>query len=108
MGERGKHMTARKNGNAPANSNGNAPANGRPGQSKKQRAQDVENDHVTIAGKPVTYYTAGHRPRTDSPYYVKSRKALHQIVGTLTEHFFGGEPVQDHHGGGLWVFDDDG
>ena len=104
MREQRKHMTARKNGNGQASGNGNG--HGRKVQGK--RAQDVENDHVTLAGTPVTYHTAGHPPRSDSAYYVKSRKALHQIVGTLTAHFFGGEPVQDHHGGGLWVYDDEG
>jgi hypothetical protein len=100
MGEQGKTMTRRS---------GNGQGSGqRNGHGKKTRAQDVQNDHVTIAGQPITYTTAGHPPRTDSDYYVKSRKALHQIVGTLRDHFFGGEPIQDHHGGGLWVYDDEG
>jgi hypothetical protein len=63
---------------------------------------------VTKAGEPITYNTAGHPPRKDSQYYVKSRKALHQILGTLGNPFFGGEPIQDHHGGGLWLFDEQG
>ncbi|TMQ04993.1 MAG: hypothetical protein E6J90_50170 [Deltaproteobacteria bacterium] len=92
-------MAAKRNGNG--NGNGN-------GQKKRTRAQDVQNDHVTKAGEPITYYTAGHPPRKDSAYYVKSRKALHQIHGTLEQPFFGPEPIQDHHGGGLWVYDDEG
>jgi hypothetical protein len=69
------------------------------------RAKDVENVHVTRAGEPVSYNTSGHPARSDSPEYVATRKALHKIVGTLPEHYYGPEPVQDHHGGGLWVYD---
>jgi hypothetical protein len=72
------------------------------------RAKDVANDHVTRAGQPLTYYTAGHPARSDSPEYIHARKALHQIVGTLAERFYGDEPVQDHHGGGLWIYDGEG
>jgi len=43
-----------------------------------QLASDVQNEHVTKAGQPVTYNTAGHPPRSDSPEYVKSRKAMHE------------------------------
>jgi uncharacterized protein DUF6424 len=72
------------------------------------RARDVDNVHVIHAGEAITYYTAGHPPRTDSAYYLRSRKALHQIIGTLSRPVFGPEPVDDHHGGGLWVYDDEG
>ncbi len=91
-------MAAKRNGHG----NGNGNARGR------IRARDVQNAHVIHAGQPITYYTAGHPPRTDSAYYIRSRKALHQIVGTLSQPFFGPEPVDDHHGGGLWVYDDEG
>lgn len=99
-------MAARRTGNG--TSNGNGTNSGKSQKAPRIRAQDVQNEHVTKAGQPITYYTAGHPPRKDSAYYIKSRKALHQIVGTMPEHFFGGEPVQDHHGGGLWVYDDQG
>ena len=91
-------MTAKRNGN------GNGGGNGK----GRTRAKDVENEHVTKAGQPITYYTAGHPPRKDSAYYIKSRKALHKICGTIPHLYYGREPVQDHHGGGLWVYDDDG
>jgi hypothetical protein len=97
-------MTAKRNGNGNGNGNGHGNGNGK----GRVRAQDVQNDHVTKAGEPITYYTAGHPPRKDSAYYVRSRKALHQILGTLNQPFFGPEPIQDHHGGGLWVYDDEG
>jgi hypothetical protein len=72
------------------------------------RAADVSNTHVVRAGQPVDYDTAGHPGRTDSDVYKKARVALHKIVGTLEGWYFGGEPIQDHHGGGLWAYDDQG
>ncbi|MEU8031430.1 DUF6424 family protein [Streptomyces sp. NPDC049099] len=50
----------------------------------------------------------GHEPRRDSPEYIASRKQMHQLVDTLNPPFYGPEPVEDHHGGGLWLKDDDG
>jgi hypothetical protein len=73
------------------------------------RAKDVNNEHVVKAGQPVDYYVTTHDKRTDSPYYVQSRQALHKIIGTLGgKYYFGQEPIQDHHGGGLWVYDAEG
>jgi hypothetical protein len=99
-------MTARRSGSEQGHRRGDDDGN----RSAKSpiRARDVQNEHVTRAGEPVTYYTAGHPPRTASPYYVRARKALHQIVGTLSQPYYGPEPIEDHHGGGLWVFDDEG
>jgi len=106
---KGTFMATKRNGNGNGSSHGNGNGNGDGnGKKPRTRAASVENDHVTKAGQPVTYTTAGHPPRSDSPYYVKARKALHQIHGTLDKPFFGPQPIQDHHGGGLWVFDDEG
>jgi hypothetical protein len=48
----------------------------------------------------------GHPPRTDSAEYRASRAELHHLAAGGT--FYGPEPVQDHHGGGLWLRDADG
>jgi hypothetical protein len=72
------------------------------------RAQDVDNVHVVKAGQPVSYDVAGHDQRSDSPTYQVSRVALHKIFGTLKDWIFGPEPIQDHHGGGLWAYDGEG
>lgn len=50
----------------------------------------------------------GHAPRKDSPAYIASRKRMHELLATLDQPFYGPEPVEDHHGGGLWLKDDDG
>lgn len=47
-----------------------------------------------------------HPPRADSDEYKESRALLHQLAAGGT--FYGPEPVQDHHGGGLWLLDQDG
>jgi hypothetical protein len=97
------------NGKTGNGKTGNGKSAGKNGKGKSAvRAQDVQNTHTVKAGQPITYYTAGHPKRTDSPYYVKSRKALHQIFGTLKDWYFGPEPIQDHHGGGLWLYDGEG
>jgi len=50
----------------------------------------------------------GHAPRSDSPEYKKSRKRMHDMLATVADPFLGPEPVEDHHGGGLWLKDADG
>lgn len=47
-----------------------------------------------------------HPPRKDSEEYRRSRARLHELAGKGT--FYGPPPIQDHHGGGLWLLDDDG
>jgi Family of unknown function (DUF6424) len=47
-----------------------------------------------------------HPPRSDSPEYQASRTRLHQLTGAGT--FYGPAPIQDHHGGGLWLKDSSG
>jgi hypothetical protein len=47
-----------------------------------------------------------HPPRQDSPEYVASRARLRELTGQGT--LYGPPPVQDHHGGGLWLKDEAG
>lgn len=47
-----------------------------------------------------------HPPRSDSPEYQASRARLHELTGAGT--FYGAPPIQDHHGGGLWLKDSGG
>lgn len=47
-----------------------------------------------------------HPPRRDSPEYAESRRRLHELTGTGT--YYGPAPIQDHHGGGLWLMDSSG
>jgi hypothetical protein len=47
-----------------------------------------------------------HPPRSDSPEYQRSRARLHTLTGAGT--YYGPPPIQDHHGGGLWLKDSAG
>ena len=60
------------------------------------------------AGAGVTYNTLAHPQRCGSKTYRRSRRALLHIVSSLAGWFFGPGPYDDHHGGGLWVMDEDG
>ncbi len=72
---------------------------------KGSKAGEVHN---VTEGHPVTYRTSGHPPRADSATYKRSRAALKKISSGLKGWYFEGESYQDHHGGGLWVHDDEG
>jgi hypothetical protein len=47
-----------------------------------------------------------HPPRSDSPEYQASREKMHELLAG--GGYYGREPVQDHHGGGLWLKGPDG
>jgi hypothetical protein len=49
-----------------------------------------------------------HHDRKDSPEYIASRAKMHELVDSVDDFTYGGEPFEDHHGGGLWVKDQDG
>ena len=49
-----------------------------------------------------------HPERKDSPEYAKARKLMVKLVQTSQPWYLGEAPYQDHHGGGLWVKDEQG
>jgi hypothetical protein len=49
-----------------------------------------------------------HHKRTESSEYRHARKLMRQLVDSVEGFAYGEEPVQDHHGGGLWLKDADG
>jgi hypothetical protein len=49
-----------------------------------------------------------HEKRTDSPEYVASRAKLASLDATVPGLLYGAGPYEDHHGGGLWLKDDQG
>lgn len=65
--------------------------------------------HTERESHPWEIYIPDHPKRTDSPTYVVSRKLMNNIVSEVKDFYLGTEtPYQDHHGGGLWVKDNDG
>jgi hypothetical protein len=64
--------------------------------------------HAVHVGVSATYNAPIHPERTQSAVYRRTRAALLRIVETVGDWYFGAGPYDDHHGGGLWVMDDDG
>lgn len=50
----------------------------------------------------------GHPRRTDSAGYRRSRSRMVAIAEAIDDLMYGRPPYQDHHGGGLWLKDEDG
>ncbi|MBV6701234.1 DUF6424 family protein [Kitasatospora aureofaciens] len=69
---------------------------------------DPSQPHTEAEKLGWTINIPGHPPRQDSTEYIASRAQLHKVVDTLVKPFYGPEPVEDHHGGGLWLKDADG
>src|SRR3954469_5680686 len=65
---------------------------------------------------PWTIAVVDHAPRKETPAYRASRTLMHQIVDTVDDWVLAPlpnadgttAPYEDHHGGGVWVKDDDG
>lgn len=71
-------------------------------------AADPTKPHEFGEDDPWRINIPGHLPRKDTPEYRESRSRLHDLVGQIGAPFYGPEPVEDHHGGGLWLKDEDG
>jgi hypothetical protein len=65
--------------------------------------------HTEHEDHPWTISIPDHPARADSPTYVASRALMNAIVKEVKDFYLGVPgPYQDHHGGGLWVKDNDG
>jgi hypothetical protein len=64
--------------------------------------------HTEHEDQPWTVNIPNHPPRADSPEYVKSRALMNQMAKGVAGFYYGAEPYQDHHGGGLWLKDANG
>ncbi|MFJ9454252.1 DUF6424 family protein [Kitasatospora sp. NPDC101447] len=69
---------------------------------------DPTKAHTESEDLGWTINIPGHPPRADSAEYRVARAAMHRLTDTLDRPFYGAEPVEDHHGGGLWLKDSDG
>jgi len=61
--------------------------------------------HTESEDHPWTIEIPDHPGRTDSPDYKKARTAMNAMAKTINNFFYGPAPWQDHHGGGLWLWD---
>ena len=64
--------------------------------------------HTEHEDEPWTRRIPDHPPRTDSPEYQDSRDRMNQMAEAIDPFFYGAPSYEDHHGGGLWLKDDDG
>lgn len=76
---------------------------------KTPAAKAAGASHIQREDIPWQISIPDHEPRTDSDAYKIARKVMNDVVKEVKDFFLGTQPpYQDHHGGGLWVKDDDG
>jgi hypothetical protein len=73
-----------------------------------QAAALADGTHQEHEDHPWTIVIPDHPPRSDSPEYKHSRATMNRIARNVDGFYYGQAPYQDHHGGGLWLLDDDG
>jgi hypothetical protein len=64
--------------------------------------------HSESEAHPWTIDVPDHPARADSAEYVAARTKMNEIAGQATGLVYGPAPFQDHHGGALWLKDDQG
>jgi Family of unknown function (DUF6424) len=64
--------------------------------------------HSESEAHPWNIEVPDHPARADSPEYVAAREKMNEIAGQATGLVYGTAPFQDHHGGALWLKDDQG
>jgi hypothetical protein len=57
---------------------------------------------------PWVIAVVDHPKRTESAAYVRSRALMHKIIDTTSDWILAGASYQDHHGGSVWVKDEQG
>lgn len=77
-------------------------------QSNANAQPAVAGQHTEHEDHPWEINIPDHPPRSDSPEYVKSRARMNSLARGLSGFYYGDAPYQDHHGGGLWLKDQDG
>jgi hypothetical protein len=68
----------------------------------------TEPVHSESETHPWSIQVPNHPVRSDSPEYVAARKKMNEIAAGATGLVYGSAPFQDHHGGALWLKDDQG
>jgi hypothetical protein len=81
---------------------------GGPSMGDDQAAALADGTHQEHEDHPWTIVIPDHPPRSDSPEYKHSRATMNRITRNVDGFYYGQAPYQDHHGGGLWLLDDDG
>jgi Family of unknown function (DUF6424) len=64
--------------------------------------------HAEHEDHPWTIQIPDHPTRKDSKEYIHARSSMNKMAKSVDGLFYGPPPYQDHHGGGLWLKDDQG
>lgn len=64
--------------------------------------------HPRSENFPWTIVVVDHPPRKESTEYIASRKLMRKIVAQVDDWVLGPPPYEDHHGGSVWVKDEEG
>jgi hypothetical protein len=73
-----------------------------------RHSRDAVPAHPHHEDHPWTMWIAEHPPRTASPAYTKSRALMNKLARSVKNFVLGKPPYEDHHGGGLWLKDEEG
>jgi hypothetical protein len=81
-------------------------------KAKTPKGGSVSGVHILKEDNPWAIDYAGHEPRRQ-PALCEVEKDPHGIAKSTTANagpawFYGPDPWEDHHGGGLWVHDGNG
>jgi hypothetical protein len=68
----------------------------------------MTNTHPEKEDFPWLIAVVDHPQRADSPAYTRSRALMRSLVATATDWILRGDQYQDHHGGSVWVKDQEG
>lgn len=68
----------------------------------------VTSTHPEKEDCPWTIAVVDHPQRTDSPAYTRSRALMSSLIATTSDWLLSGDAYEDHHGGSVWVKDQQG
>src|SRR5207249_755095 len=84
---------------------------------ERRSAMTADDSHTESEIHPWTRIIPDHPARADTPAYLAARDLMNKLVRTVSKFFYdspdtvddaGRRHYEDHHGGGLWLKDDDG
>jgi hypothetical protein len=64
--------------------------------------------HTEHEDFPWTIAVVDHAPRKETPQYVASRALMRKIIAQVADWVWAPGPYEDHHGGSVWIKDEDG
>lgn len=69
---------------------------------------DLSTAHHEHEDYPWTRNIPPHPSRKETPDYRRSRSTMNELARSSGDFFYGPQPYEDHHGGGLWLKDEGG